>query len=133
MNLQILFESAWNASIVPFGSDTTFYAMQAFGNFDMRFAALFAVIGGVTGQLLNWCIGRLMRMAGQRGKYVRYEETYTKAEQFFNKYLIFLLVFSWLPVFKFLVLAAGFLQTRFRIVFWFTITGYIAHYTFALF
>lgn len=128
--LSVLFESAWNASIVPFGSDTSFYAMQSFGSYDMTLATALAVGGGVIGQSFNWGLGRLMLMAKERGANVMRAETYEKAQRFFNRYLFFILLLAWLPLLKFTVLAAGFFRVPFKIALPLVAIGYIAHYAF---
>lgn len=127
--LNVALESAWNASIAPFGNEATFYAMKAFGNFDMRLAALMAVMGAVAGQLSNWVIGRLMLWMKMHGKAkIIREETYEKARRFFHKYLMFILFFSWFPLLKFAVLAAGFLNVRFRTALILVAAGHLLHY-----
>lgn len=129
MYIQIFFESLWNASIVPFGSETTLHAMKAFGGYDLRLGALMAITGGVLGQIFNWCVGALMLWLKKNGKArVMSDTLYAKMQRVFHRYLIFLLFFSWAPILKFLVLAAGFLQVRFRTALLLVTAGYALHY-----
>lgn len=129
MYIQVFFESAWNASIVPFGSEATLYAMKAFGGHDMALAALLAVAGGVLGQMFNWGVGALMLWVKRSGKaHIMSDAFYAKAQRVFHRYLLFLLFFAWAPLLKFTVLAAGFLQVRPRTTLILVTAGYVLHY-----
>src|SRR4051812_27369720 len=74
--LPILFESAWVASIIPLSSEPTFFAMKAFGGFNIGVAFVLAVIGASAGQAFNWAIGRLLITLKNRGIFKISEDDY---------------------------------------------------------
>jgi membrane protein YqaA with SNARE-associated domain len=124
---RIFIESAWTASLIPLSSEATLYAMKSFGQ-DVTLAVIPAILGGTLGMMTNFLLGMLMLRAKRSGIPVIGERTYDKAQRFFNKYLFFLLFLSFLPMFKFLVLAAGFLGTRPRYALILVALGYVLHY-----
>jgi len=124
--LHILLESAWVASLIPLGQEPTFFAMRAFGGFDMRPAAVVSVIGATCGQMFNWWVGmQLLRLKQKRS----ITETWdVKASALFNRYGIYLLVFCWVPLGKLLPLIARFLGARPRTAFALIVVGEIFNY-----
>ncbi|MDE3060551.1 MAG: hypothetical protein KGJ06_06030 [Pseudomonadota bacterium] len=121
--LSILLESAWTASIIPLGSEPTIAALKAFGGHDMVLPSLLAVAGAIAGQSFNWLIGKIFM------KYKPDSKRYARAASFFNKYLVFLLFFSWVPLGNLLVAAAGFLGTRLTFILPLVIIGEAYNYS----
>lgn len=128
--LPILLETAWKASIIPLGNDPTFFAMKDFGGYNMPLACALAVIGGTTGQIFNWWIGRLLWKFPVMSEPPRW---YPEFKRVFNRYGVFFLVFAWAPLFNVLALAAGFSRTRARIALPLLFIGEAAHYGWYLF
>ena len=127
MNLYppILYESAWAASIIPFGSDPTFFAMKDFGGYNMTLAFALAVAGGTMGQIFNWLFGYALRKLPITAQPPRW---YPKLQPLFNRYGIFLLLFAWMPLFNILPVAVGFFGGRARIALPLLFLGEVAYY-----
>jgi membrane protein YqaA with SNARE-associated domain len=130
--LQGFFESAYAASIIPFASEPTFFAMKAFGGHNMTAAFALAVIGAALGHLFNWWLGKMLRRLPPPGRGMLSEERYARAKAIFHRYGIWLLLFAWAPVCNFLVVAAGFFEVRPRIALPLIIAGLAVHYALAL-
>ena len=108
--LSIFVESAWAASIVPFASPATFFALKAFGGHDMAAAAAIATLGATLGLLFNWGLGRLLLSRYRQGDFHIPPALYEKAALYFRRYGIFLLLLCWAPMLHIVALIAGFLH-----------------------
>lgn len=132
--LNVFLESAHAASIIPlYSSGATFYAMRSFGGFDLPLAAVIAVSGSALGALFNFLLGYGLLLLYRKKHNLMSKEKYSSASRWFFKYGIALLPFSWLPLFNFLVVAAGFLGVRARVALPLVILGqalYFGYYTF---
>lgn len=126
--LPVLFEALHHASIVPFGSETTFYAMKAFGTHAMVPPVIVAIIGASLGHLINWYIGRTLAYFEYKGKFRINPHWYERARALFDKYGVFMLFFCWLPFFNLLVVASGFLKMPLKKIMPFVVIGLAAHY-----
>lgn len=126
---RVLYESAWVASVLPFSSEATFFAMRSFGGFNMPLAAALSVAGATIGMSFNWLLGRLLYNLHQKKHTFHISESwYKRVAELFNKYGVFLLLFSWAPLLKFVVVIAGFLNTRYRFVLPLIVIGHIFSY-----
>ncbi len=128
LHLQVFYESLWLASLVPMGNDTALYAMAGFGNYNMLPAIVLAIIGGVIGQMLNYVCGIYMQRLKYTKNMTMSEDVYIRFEYYFRKYVVYTLVFSWVPLCKLLPLFAGFTGVPPRKVLFLVLLGYIFHY-----
>lgn len=126
--LHVFLESAWVASIIPLSSEPSFSAMKAFGGFNMMLAFALAVAGATVGQLFNWLIGQFLLKLKNNGTFKLPDQHYAYAAFMFNRYGVFLLFFSWAPLCNLIVVAAGFLGARPKIVLPLVIAGQIFNY-----
>ncbi len=126
--LQAFLECIGQASIFPFISDTTYYAMQAFGGYNMGVAYALAVTGAVIGHAFNWWVGRLVLYFEHKGKFHINAHYYERFRHLFARYGIWLLLFSWAPMFKFLTVAAGFFNIRPRLTLTLIALGQATYY-----
>ena len=127
-NFQIFYEALWSASIIPFSTDATFSALAYFGNNDMRIPIILGIIGGTLGQIFNLLLGHFMMKLHHKGKLHVSEHWYNKCSGIFNKYLVWLIVFSWVSILKMILVFGGFLGTRLRFALPLIIIGQIIHY-----
>jgi membrane protein YqaA with SNARE-associated domain len=58
--LNVFIEAAHKASLIPFASEATLYAMKSFGSYNIQLAIILAIAGATLGQMLNWAAGRLL-------------------------------------------------------------------------
>lgn len=104
-SLTLLLESAWHASIIPFGNDATYFAMKAFGGQDMGLPFILSVTGAMLGQLFNLLIGITLIKLNK--------DTHTLPERvekylpYFRRHGHYALLFSWVPLCNLLTVAAG--------------------------
>ena len=131
--ISVFIESARVASIIPFSSEPTFFAMFYFGGFNMSFATGLAVAGASVGMSFNWGLGKLLLKLHQKKSLNVNEYWYNKCQALFNKYGAVLLFFCWLPLMKLMLVAAGFLNIRYRFVLPLVIAGNIVGYGYYLF
>ncbi len=126
----VFIESAITASIIPFGSNPSFFAMLSFGNYNMFLAAILAISGAALGIIFNFILGRFLLSLYQKtnGTIFLPIEKYNKFLGIFSRYFIVLLPFSWLPMFNFFVFFAGFFQTRAKLALPLAIAGQIGYY-----
>jgi membrane protein YqaA with SNARE-associated domain len=110
--LNLFLESAGHASIIPFISDTTYYAMASFGGYNMKLAFALAVAGAVIGHAFNWGLGYGLYILKNKGYFIVSENCYTRRRPTFERWGIYLLLLSPLPLFNFFTVLAGFFQTR---------------------
>ncbi len=131
----IFIESALVASIIPFNSDPTYFAMRSFGGHDMLIPSIIAVLGSSAGIIFNYLIGRLglELYRSKSGKKVMPLATYNKFLGVFSRYFIVLLPFSWLPMLDFLIFLAGIFGISARLAVSLAVAGQIARYTWYLF
>lgn len=106
----VFIEAVHNATIIPFASEATIFAMKSFGGFDtdMPPAVALAVAGATLGHSINWGIGKLlMRLPASPGNH----EIYLKSQDIFNRYGFFLLFLAFVPLMNIVVVASGMLGT----------------------
>lgn len=129
---QLFLEAAHHASIIPFGNDITFHAMRLFGTYPMGVPVALSIIGAILGHVFNWYFGRTLIFFEYKGKYRMDPVRYERVRTLFEKYGIYLLLFSWAPLCNLLPVAAGFLKLPLKKILPFVIAGLAWHYGQAL-
>jgi len=128
MHYSVFLESLWTASLIPFGNEPAFFAMKSFGGYDMRGPFILAVIGATLGQLFNWLLGKLLLLYGHKANLSHNIPRYLQVAHYFNRYGIWLLIFSWGPMCKLLPLFAGFTGAPWKRVFLLIFIGQVINY-----
>lgn len=126
-------DAAWNASIIPFSSEATLFAMRGFGGFDLHLALMMTIVGAMAGLLFNWGIGRLILLLFRRGKVRMNQAQYEKASFVLRRYFLFLLLLCWNPMLNYMPVVAAFLGVRLRIALPLMLVGEAGYYTYQLF
>ena len=114
MDLAVLFLSAFAAStILPMSSEVVLGALAASGSTDRTLLLAVATAGNTLGAVVNWGIGRYA--TSWRARLLSLEEAkFERACLWFNRWGIWCLLLSWLPVVGDpLTLVAGALRTPF--------------------
>jgi len=125
---QVFYEAAWSASIIPLSSDAAFQAMRLFGGYDMQFAVFLAVTGATLGQIFNLMLGKFLLTFHRKNLLYVSDYWYARVATLFNKYGVFLILFSWVSILKVILILAGFLDTRIRFVLPLIVIGQLYHY-----
>jgi membrane protein YqaA with SNARE-associated domain len=114
MDLAFLFVSAFAAStILPMSSEVVLAALAGSGSSAPGLLLAVATLGNTLGATVNWAIGRYA--VGFRARFLALDEArYQRAARWFNRWGVWCLLFSWLPVIGDpLTLIAGLLRTAF--------------------
>jgi membrane protein YqaA with SNARE-associated domain len=134
MDLAFLFVSAFAAStILPMSSEIVLRALAAAGTTEVWMLFVVATAGNTLGAAANWALGRYA--ANWRTRLVSLDEAkFQRASRWFNRWGIWCLLLSWLPVIGDpLTLVAGVLRTPFVPFVLLVLIGKAARYLFVLF
>ena len=126
--LDILRETAWAESVVPFGSNITFWALKGFGTAPLWPYALAAIIGSGIGYAFNWWLGAQLLRLKQRGALRMPERLYTGLQRWFEGVLLGFLALSWGPLLNLLPVFAAFAGVPFRKGFPIVMLGVAGYY-----
>ena len=133
MDLAFLFMSAFAAStILPMSSEVVLGALAVAGTTDVWVLFGVATAGNTLGAVANWALGRYA--ATWRIRLTSLDEAnFERACRWFNRWGIWCLLFSWLPVIGDpLTLVAGVLRTAFIPFVLLVLVGKAARYLFVL-
>jgi membrane protein YqaA with SNARE-associated domain len=133
MELAFLFVSAFAAStILPMSSEVVLGALAVAGTTEVWVLFVIATAGNTLGAVANWAIGRYA--ASWRTRFVSLDEAkFQRASRWFNRWGIWCLLLSWLPVIGDpLTLVAGVLRTAFMPFVLLVLVGKAARYLFVL-
>ena len=114
MDLAVLFASAFVAStILPMSSEAVLAAMAVAGSADRVLMFLVATAGNTLGAVVNWALGSYAAH-WISGRVARERLQFERASRWFQRWGVWCLLFSWLPVVGDpLTLVAGLLRTAF--------------------
>ncbi|MGB7320937.1 MAG: YqaA family protein [Albidovulum sp.] len=111
----LFFSGFLSATLLPGSSETVLVGLLASGKSDAFTLVLVATVGNTLGAVTNWCLGRFFERFHERKWYPISAATLAKTRAWFNRYGVWTLLFSWIPVIGDpLTLVAGIL----RIGFW---------------
>ena len=129
-----LFLSAFlAATIVPFSSEALLGAMAVSDAFNTWALFLAASSGNTLGAVVNWCLGRYALHWQDRRWFPFKAGDLERAGRWFNKYGLWALLLSWVPIFGDpLTFAAGVLRTSFPLFLVLVAIGKAARYLFVL-
>ncbi len=123
--LSCFFEAAHKASIIPFASDATIYAMKAFGNFPMLWPIAAAIVGAACGHSFNWWLGNMiMKLPAAPTN----QKTYRLLAEYFKTYGFPALLLAPLPLGNILVIAGGMLGVSYKKTMLMVITALFWYY-----
>ena len=133
MDLALLFFSALAAStILPMSSEIVLGALASAGATDVWLLLAVATAGNTLGAVVNWGIGRYASTWRTRLHSLE-EAQFERASRWFNRWGIWCLLLSWLPVVGDpLTLVAGALRTAFVPFVLLVLLGKAARYLFVL-
>lgn len=100
------------ATIVPFQSEVIFVALQVAGRVPVVWLVIVASIGNTLGAVVNYYIGfGITRFEGKRW-FPATPAQMARAEAWFQRWGVWVLLVSWLPVGDVMTVMAGVMRTR---------------------
>ena len=100
------------ATVLPFQSEIVFVALQVRGDISVFWIVLVASVGNILGSGLNYALGRdIERFRGRRWFPVTQEQL-DRARIWYQKYGVWSLLVSWLPLGDALTVIAGVMRTN---------------------
>lgn len=99
------------ATLVPFQSELIFLGMLAAGSWEVWLLVAVASVGNTLGSFVNYAMGRgITRFQGKRW-FPASAATMAKAEGWFRRWGVWVLLLSWAPVGDMVTLMAGVMRT----------------------
>lgn len=130
--IDIIVEGILSTTLWSFTSDTTFFAMLAWGGYDMQRALWCAILGASIGSCINYGLGRLVSIFQFNGVSVIPQEKYDLWRQRAFYVVPIIALLSWIHLVGALVFALGFLRIRAVYVLPLLMVGQAVYYTYAL-
>ncbi len=113
--LFLFFDSLIAALILPVRSEAAIYAMLIFKKYNPHLIFIIVLSASVLGSLINWWLGKKLQILKQSVALKNKAAEIQNAEIKWNKYLVWLLLFSPLKILgNPLSLLAGFLSTKLK-------------------
>ena len=113
LSLGSLFIVAFGAAtILPFQSEIVFVALQLRGDIPIEWIILFASVGNILGSGLNYALGRVLERYRGRRWFPVSEAQLDRARDWYLKWGVWTLLFSWAPLGDALTIVAGVMRTN---------------------
>lgn len=117
--------------LIPFKSDLEFIVLIAFGEYNPLIITTATVISSTAGSVISWKLGQIFLSFKNKEWFNIPLELLEKWSVNFNKYLLIILLFSWVNVIgNPLTVAAGFLNVSLRRFIFFVIVGKAIYYSY---
>lgn len=100
------------ATILPFQSEIVFVALQLRGDISVVWIVLVASVGNILGSGLNYALGRYVERFRGRRWFPVTQEQLDRARVWYQKYGVWSLLVSWLPMGDALTIIAGVMRTN---------------------
>ena len=119
------------ATLLPFSSEAMLVAALKASEFDHWVLILIATLGNTLGAIVNWALGRYLLHWTDRKWFPFTSQQLDKSSKNFNRFGIWTLLFSWIPVVGDpLTFAAGVLKVSFSVFLPLVVIGKCARYIF---
>lgn len=100
------------ATILPFQSEIVFVALQLRGDIAIELIILFASVGNILGSGLNYALGRVLERFHGRRWFPVSDAKLERAREWYLKWGVWTLLFSWAPLGDALTIVAGVMRTN---------------------
>lgn len=130
--IDVIVEGVLSTTLWNFTTDVSFFAMQAFGGFDMKLAFFCAVLGASIGSLINYGLGHLASVCQFNGLSVIPQEKYEHWRRYGIYAVPIIGLLSWIHLVGAAVFALGFLRVKALYVLPFLIAGQAVYYGYHL-
>lgn len=95
----LFFSAMISASILPGTSEAVLIYLISTGTTAVALLVAIATLGNVTGSIINWFLGVYIERFGDRKWFPVSKDKLDKAQRWFDRYGIYALLFSWVPLF----------------------------------
>jgi membrane protein YqaA with SNARE-associated domain len=112
--VSIFVEACWDASIIPYGNQNSFYALTAFDPSAAFYAIALAVAGSVAGYVMNWVIGGMVVKTSLAKQNAKTQALYKKITPYAKRYGWIALLFVWVPFGNYITLLVGFFNVQLK-------------------
>ena len=127
----VFFSALLSATLIPATSEAVLIATVLNGDTNIWILALIATFGNTAGAIINWAVGTFLSGLSKKSWFPMNNKIIVKAEDYFKKYGVWSLLFSWLPIIGDpLTLVAGYLKVPFWIFCVLVFLGKAARYLF---
>ena len=116
------------ATLLPFPSEPLFGALQIQGKTSLFWLVVLASLGNTLGSVVNYVLGwQIVRFADRRW-FPSNPENLARAQKWFDRWGVWALLLSWLPLGDAITLVSGIMRTRFWLFLILVATGKTLRY-----
>jgi len=127
--LFLFFDSLISAVILPIRTEMAVHVMSISGLYNNYLIFIIASISSILGSIINWEIGQKLIFLQKTKILIKYKTQIKEAEIKWNKYVIWMLLFSSLKILgNPLSLLAGFLRSTFKKFLVIIVIGKVIYY-----
>jgi membrane protein YqaA with SNARE-associated domain len=130
--IDVIVEGVLSTTLWQFTPDVSFFAMLAWGGYDMQKALMCAIVGASIGSCINYGLGRLFSIFQFNGVSVIPQEKYDLWRKRAYYATPIIAIFSWIHLLGALVFGLGFLRVRAIYVLPLLVVGQMVYYTYAM-
>ena len=94
----LFYDSLFSALILPPRSEMVVKLMAVFSGYNNYLVFTLAIIGSTSGSLVNWWIGKYFLFLHKTEFFKKRQKEIAKAQEKWRKYLVWILLFSWMDV-----------------------------------
>lgn len=107
---KIVEENFLDYSLIPFGQNIIYAAMEVFGGYDMTLALALAILGAMLGGAFNYGIGAVLAKLRSMQKEFFSDAHYNSLRSYFLKFGPLFVLFHFIPLGAIFVVVAGFFR-----------------------
>lgn len=96
--ISLFFVAFFSATILPGVSEAYMLGLYYTGNFSAEILVIVGAFGNVCGSLTNWLLGKYLLHFKDRKWFPANEKQLQKATNYYHKWGLWSLLFTWLPV-----------------------------------
>ena len=127
--LFLFFDSLISSVILPIRTETAVHVMSISGLYNNYLIFIIVSISSILGSIINWEIGQKLIFLQKTKILIKYKTQIEEAEIKWNKYVIWMLLFSSLKILgNPLSLLAGFLRSNFKKFLVIIVIGKVIYY-----
>ena len=127
--LDLFFDSILASLVLIPNVELAYIVMDVFGYYNKFYMIIIAVIGNTIGAGLNYLFGYILREIKRHYKHLADSEKLENLDKVANKYLIYLSIFSFLPIWGVIITTVGgFFRVSFKKGIFLVLAGRVVYY-----